>query len=224
MVFIFLFLSLHQYMQSWRPIFERSWCYYSMDIMRTDDSVMLTIPHAGRYSEGPFRCVSDAENVTEPDNSSLPLAFKVNCELIWLGAVRKLLLESLWNNVSVTLYFPSCQTEKVSLFLCCRRSREEKRFLQKHDNELAKFKWLVKKIRSFWVSLSIKKMRGISESADITGNRHDEQKKTSLGEKTGDRISESLQFPSCFQPAGGKDNLSDTVDTAFLTVRDRKTH
>ncbi|KAG7216896.1 hypothetical protein INR49_001550 [Caranx melampygus] len=67
-----------KYMQSWRPVFERSWCYYSMDIMRTGDSVMLTIPHAGRYSEGPFRCVSDAENVTEPDNSSLPLAFKVN--------------------------------------------------------------------------------------------------------------------------------------------------
>lgn len=182
MVFIFLFLSLHQYMQSWRPIFERSWCYYSMDIMRTGDSVMLTIPRAGRYSEGPFRCVSDAENVTEPDNSSLPLAFKVNCELIWLGAVRELPLESLWNNVSVTLCFPSCQTEKVSLFLSCLGSTEEKRFLQKHDNELVKFKWLVKEIRSLWVSLSIKKMRGISETADITGNHHDKQKKQSRWE------------------------------------------
>ncbi|XP_023256850.1 hemicentin-2-like [Seriola lalandi dorsalis] len=67
-----------KYMQSWRPVFERSWCYYSMDIVQTADSLVLSIPHAGRYSEGPYRCVSDAENVTAPDNSSLPLAFKVN--------------------------------------------------------------------------------------------------------------------------------------------------
>lgn len=33
-----------------------------------------------------------------------------------------------------------------------------------------------------------------------------------LGEKSEERA------------AGGKDNLSDTVDTTFLTVRDRKTH
>ncbi|XP_022619995.1 uncharacterized protein LOC111235749 [Seriola dumerili] len=67
-----------KYMQSWRPVFERSWCYYSMEIVRTADSLVLSIPHAGRYSEGPYRCVSDAENVTAPDNSSQPLAFKVN--------------------------------------------------------------------------------------------------------------------------------------------------
>lgn len=46
----------------------------------------------------------------------------------------------------------------------------------------------------------------------------------SLGEKIEQRDSETMQFSSYFQPAGGKDNLSDTVDTAFFSVRDRKTY
>lgn len=130
--FLFVFLSLHQYMQSWRPIFERSWCYYSMDVMRTDDSVMLTIPHAGRYSEGPFRCVSDAENVTEPDNSSLPLAFKVNCELIWLGAVC--VGTACWKHMRQCVCdaaFPYCKTQKLSLFFVVCALQRKRYFYRK---------------------------------------------------------------------------------------------
>ncbi|GLD65275.1 uncharacterized protein AKAME5_001675100 [Lates japonicus] len=67
-----------KYMQSWRLIYERSWCYYTMDIERTADSVFLYIPRAGRFSEGPYRCVNYGENVTAPDNSSQTLAFKVH--------------------------------------------------------------------------------------------------------------------------------------------------
>lgn len=48
--------------------------------------------------------------------------------------------------------------------------------------------------------------------------------KKKLGEKMRQTDSETSQFSPYFQTAGGKDNLSDTVDTAFLTVRDRKTH
>lgn len=67
-----------KYMQRWRPVWERSWCLYSMQIQRTEESLSLSIAHAGRFYEGPYRCVSDAENVTAPDNSSEVLDFKVH--------------------------------------------------------------------------------------------------------------------------------------------------
>lgn len=77
-----LFLPYHQYMQSWRPVWERSWCYYSMQIKQTTKSLVLSIPRAGKFYEGPYRCVSDAENVTAPYNSSQELAIKVHCECL----------------------------------------------------------------------------------------------------------------------------------------------
>ncbi|KAF1388192.1 hypothetical protein PFLUV_G00087650 [Perca fluviatilis] len=67
-----------KHMQSWRTVWERSWCYYSMEIERTAESLLLFIPRAGSFYEGPYRCVSDNENVTAPDNSSQPLAVKVH--------------------------------------------------------------------------------------------------------------------------------------------------
>nr|XP_046254696.1 neural cell adhesion molecule 2 [Scatophagus argus] len=66
-----------KYMDGWRPVWERSWCFYSMQITRTAESLVLTIPRAGRYYEGPYRCVSAAENATESDMSSPVLAIKV---------------------------------------------------------------------------------------------------------------------------------------------------
>lgn len=74
--------SFHQYMQTWRPIQERSWCYYTVQIKQTPESLVLSIPHAGSFYEGPYRCVSNAENVTEPERSSEVLAFKVHCECL----------------------------------------------------------------------------------------------------------------------------------------------
>ncbi|XP_031708392.1 CD166 antigen [Anarrhichthys ocellatus] len=74
-----------KYMQRWRPVWERSWCFYAMQIVRTADSLVLSIPHAGRFYEGPYRCVSDVENVTDAENvtetsyiSSPLLDFKVH--------------------------------------------------------------------------------------------------------------------------------------------------
>ncbi|XP_042280137.1 uncharacterized protein si:ch211-79k12.1 [Thunnus albacares] len=67
-----------KYMQGWRSIWERSWCYYSMQIEQLSDRLVLLIPRAGRYYEGPYRCVSDTDNVTAPDNSSQPLVIKVH--------------------------------------------------------------------------------------------------------------------------------------------------
>uniref|UniRef100_A0A8D2ZZ10 Si:ch211-79k12.1 n=1 Tax=Scophthalmus maximus TaxID=52904 RepID=A0A8D2ZZ10_SCOMX len=67
-----------KYIQSWRQVYERSLCFYLTEIEQTGDSLVLSIPQAGKYYEGPYRCVSNAENVTAPDNSSEPLAFKVH--------------------------------------------------------------------------------------------------------------------------------------------------
>uniref|UniRef100_A0A3Q3WAC5 Ig-like domain-containing protein n=1 Tax=Mola mola TaxID=94237 RepID=A0A3Q3WAC5_MOLML len=85
-----------KYMQTWRPIQERSWCYYTVQIKQTPESLVLSIPHAGSFYEGPYRCVSNAENVTEPERSSEVLAFKVHCEclgyLSYFGASQELVV------------------------------------------------------------------------------------------------------------------------------------
>ncbi|XP_042345969.1 hemicentin-2 [Plectropomus leopardus] len=67
-----------QYMQSWRPVWQRFYCFHSMPIEQTTDSLTMTIPFVQSYYEGPYRCVSDTENVTELDRSSQPLSFKVH--------------------------------------------------------------------------------------------------------------------------------------------------
>ncbi|TKS82346.1 Peroxidasin [Collichthys lucidus] len=72
------FEIFYRYMQEWHPVWERSWCFYSMRIEQTAESLVMTIPRARRYSEGPYRCVSNADNVTAPDNSSQELAIKVH--------------------------------------------------------------------------------------------------------------------------------------------------
>ncbi|KAM7421227.1 hypothetical protein PAMA_015397 [Pampus argenteus] len=67
-----------RYMRGWRPVWEGSWCYYSMEVEQVDNSLVLVIPYVRKYFEGPYRCVSNSDNVTAPDNSSQPLAFKVH--------------------------------------------------------------------------------------------------------------------------------------------------
>lgn len=65
-----------KYMQGWRQLYER-WCFYSLEIEQTANSLILSIPRVGKFFEGPYRCVSESENVTAPDNASEPLTFKV---------------------------------------------------------------------------------------------------------------------------------------------------
>lgn len=66
-----------KYMKRWRTVEEGFVCFYSLEIQRTEDTVSLSI-YGGRYYEGPYRCVSNAENVTAPDNSSEVLSIKVH--------------------------------------------------------------------------------------------------------------------------------------------------
>ncbi|XP_047453870.1 uncharacterized protein si:ch211-79k12.1 [Mugil cephalus] len=68
-----------KYMHGWRTVWESDFsvCFYRMRVHRIADKLFLSIPRAGRLYEGPYRCVSDVDNVTEPDNSSQPLAVKV---------------------------------------------------------------------------------------------------------------------------------------------------
>ncbi|XP_071391641.1 uncharacterized protein [Centroberyx affinis] len=57
----------------------RSRCFYNdISVEREERRVVLSIPHATSYSEGPYRCVSDADNATALDNSSQQLTFKVH--------------------------------------------------------------------------------------------------------------------------------------------------
>lgn len=67
-----------KYMQQWSRFQERFMCFRMAEVSRTADSLVLTVARAESYSGGTFRCVSNADNVTEPDNSSLPLTFKVH--------------------------------------------------------------------------------------------------------------------------------------------------
>ncbi|KAM9852563.1 hemicentin-2 [Aulostomus maculatus] len=67
----------YKYMSRWRQVWERSWCFYWMNVERMADRIALNIPNAGRSLEGFYRCVSDADNVTAPDNSSQVLALNV---------------------------------------------------------------------------------------------------------------------------------------------------
>uniref|UniRef100_A0A8C5EL23 Carcinoembryonic antigen-related cell adhesion molecule 18-like n=1 Tax=Gouania willdenowi TaxID=441366 RepID=A0A8C5EL23_GOUWI len=72
------FEVLSKYRPVWHKVQESRWCYYSMVVERTDDSLILSIPHATTYYEGSYRCVSNADNSTDAVNSSIPLAFKVH--------------------------------------------------------------------------------------------------------------------------------------------------
>lgn len=71
-----------KYMQRWYKVWEKPWersfCYYRLRVLRSPETLLLSIPNAGRYNEGPYRCVSDADNVTSPGNMSETLSFKVH--------------------------------------------------------------------------------------------------------------------------------------------------
>lgn len=72
------FETYSKYTKGWRPILERSWCYYSLQIKWMADSLVLTVPRAGTFYEGSYRCASDAHNSTASDNVSNELAIKVH--------------------------------------------------------------------------------------------------------------------------------------------------
>ncbi|KAI3361206.1 hypothetical protein L3Q82_013402 [Scortum barcoo] len=68
----------YQGIQRWSPVWEENWCFRTLGVHRTAEKLVLIIPYVGQYRKGPYRCVSDAENVTAPDNSSQELSFKVH--------------------------------------------------------------------------------------------------------------------------------------------------
>ncbi|XP_038163009.1 uncharacterized protein si:ch211-79k12.1 [Cyprinodon tularosa] len=65
---------------TWRRVYGYNlgrWCFGDSDYYTEELRGRLDIPYPYRYSGVSFRCVSDNENVTAPDNASEPLAFKV---------------------------------------------------------------------------------------------------------------------------------------------------
>uniref|UniRef100_A0A1A7WXF1 Ig-like domain-containing protein n=1 Tax=Iconisemion striatum TaxID=60296 RepID=A0A1A7WXF1_9TELE len=71
-----------QYMNSWRRVWGssmRDWYCMSgrWSDIEEENTGNLVISYPTRYSGVAFRCVSEAENVTAPDNVSEPLTFKV---------------------------------------------------------------------------------------------------------------------------------------------------
>ncbi|XP_029308218.1 uncharacterized protein LOC115021733 [Cottoperca gobio] len=68
--------------RGWRRVREPYGCYrymyWSIQINNTGESLLMSMPSVGRYHEGPYRCVSDAENVTAADRSSQTLTYKVH--------------------------------------------------------------------------------------------------------------------------------------------------
>ncbi|KAL6109781.1 uncharacterized protein ACO6RY_12838 [Pungitius sinensis] len=67
-----------EYMQRWRPVGERPWCFYRMQVERTADSLSLSVPYAGRSSGGPYRCVHDDQRANATDLASPLLEVKVH--------------------------------------------------------------------------------------------------------------------------------------------------
>ncbi|MEQ2298913.1 hypothetical protein AMECASPLE_010105 [Ameca splendens] len=80
----FEYLPPYQYSKTlWRKVWGsnlgRWYCYGGDDFYSEEEesSGRLHIPYPTRFSGVPFRCVSDNENATAPDNASEPLTFKV---------------------------------------------------------------------------------------------------------------------------------------------------
>ncbi|CAJ1062679.1 uncharacterized protein si:ch211-79k12.1 [Xyrichtys novacula] len=118
-----------KYMQGWRQLWERSWCYYSMQVEQTVDRLVLSIPRAGRYYEGPYRCASDAENVTAQDKFSSPLAFKVH----YMGELSL-------SRVGYSSFFGMSEELKVQLgddvaVQCSASSSEEPKYFWNKDGD-----------------------------------------------------------------------------------------
>lgn len=82
MIITCCFISFSQYTESWNRIREWGYrCPYYINTWNTEESAYISV-RSGRFYEGPFRCVSNAENVTAPDNSSEVLNIKVHCECL----------------------------------------------------------------------------------------------------------------------------------------------
>ncbi|XP_012737213.2 uncharacterized protein si:ch211-79k12.1 [Fundulus heteroclitus] len=77
------FEYLSSYQNVWRKVWGSSlsrgycygWDYFNSEEEESSGRLLISFPT--RFSGVPFRCVSDNENVTAPDNSSEPLTFKV---------------------------------------------------------------------------------------------------------------------------------------------------
>ncbi|XP_054478083.1 hemicentin-1 isoform X2 [Anoplopoma fimbria] len=122
-------VHFEKFYRGWHPVLEGFWCRNSATISRTPDRLLLDIPYVSSNYEGPYRCVSDAENVTAPDNSSLPLTFKVH----YLGYVSL-------TREGYTSYFDAPKELKVQLgedvvVKCSTRSSEKPTYLWNKDGD-----------------------------------------------------------------------------------------
>ncbi|XP_054639195.1 uncharacterized protein si:ch211-79k12.1 [Dunckerocampus dactyliophorus] len=62
----------------WRTVWKGSWCFYSLHVKQVKNKMVLEIPRVASFSESLFRCVSDDDTLTEPNNASQALSFKVH--------------------------------------------------------------------------------------------------------------------------------------------------
>ncbi|XP_077454414.1 B-cell receptor CD22 isoform X2 [Stigmatopora argus] len=72
------FESYSKFLQMWRPVWSGSWCFYNMNVEQRGDEMVLEVPHIADFSEGVFRCVSDDQALSLPNNESQKLSFNVH--------------------------------------------------------------------------------------------------------------------------------------------------
>ncbi|XP_041844882.1 uncharacterized protein si:ch211-79k12.1 [Melanotaenia boesemani] len=142
-----------EYMQSWRQIWERSWggrclSFYSAYVEQDGEKASLLIQYPTRFSGVPFRCVSDADNVTAPDNSSQPLTFKVH----YLGQ-PSLSMEGYSSYLDVPKELMVRLGEDVVVKCSASSSEEPSYFWQKEGSD-----WVLPSS-----TLTLKKMRVLDE-------------------------------------------------------------
>lgn len=89
----FFFFFLLQHMQMWHRLdmygygyYYRRCFWYDADVMRDDGRLLLTLARVQTWSGGMYRCLSD--NITDPDNSSLPFKLTVHCKFFSFVRVR----------------------------------------------------------------------------------------------------------------------------------------
>ncbi|CAN9513807.1 unnamed protein product [Ophioblennius macclurei] len=189
-----------KYMNSWRTFSEMSRCIYRMPVERTANSLTLYIPHAGVYYEGPYRCVSDADNVTEGDNASQPLALKVN----YMGQI-------MLSRVGYSSYLGIPQEMKV------RRGDEVVLKCSASSSEEPKYFWY--KEGSDWMlpssTLTLKKM------SEMDGGRYTcvaEHSVESLSKKRSISITVLSEDAPWYETSNGRLILMTSAAAASLVV------
>ncbi|XP_057690146.1 uncharacterized protein si:ch211-79k12.1 [Corythoichthys intestinalis] len=127
------FESYSELLQMWRPVWPGSWCFYKLHVEQKDDKMVLEIPHIALFSEGVFRCMSDDQNLTAPNNASKKLSLKVH----YLGDVQ-LSREGSISFLGLSQELRVRQGDDIMLKCSATASEEPNYFWYKEDSD-----WMV---------------------------------------------------------------------------------